>query len=134
MIEITDFSIEEHQGEYEDWPLESALFFNDCPLDFKVPGYVIDQQYKLDEYYLLIFSCDCLFEECCTLVVVSPSLKLLGQYRWGGAYQSYLWESLSQRDAHCFCIDFGQGLRYEITIRYPKRIWFQKVLKVKQLK
>ena len=69
MTHIDNFTLQEHTGRYEDRPLKSKLFFNGIDLNLQVPGYVIQEQFELPDYYLLLINWDCPFEEGCEIVV-----------------------------------------------------------------
>jgi hypothetical protein len=56
VIAIDNFSIETHEGDYENRPLKSALYFNDKRLNVKVSGYVIEKQLEMHSYLLASFS------------------------------------------------------------------------------
>lgn len=90
MIAIDNFTIETHDGDYENRSLKSALYFNDEKLNVKVSGYVIEKQFELPHYFLLLINWDCPFEEGCEIVVLSKDFKIVGNYSFTPFYHSYL--------------------------------------------
>ncbi|WP_435276533.1 hypothetical protein ACMAZF_06045 [Psychrobium sp. nBUS_13] len=91
MIAIDNFSIETHEGDYENRPLKSALYFNDKRLNVKVSGYVIEKQLEMPSYFMLLVNWGCPFEEGCEIVVLSKGFKIIGSYSFTPFYHSYLY-------------------------------------------
>lgn len=127
------FTIQEHEGEYEDRPLQSALFFCGETLDFTVPGYVIDQQFELPDYYLLFLNWDCPCEEGCEVIVINKQLELVGSYSFTPFYNSYLLDTVVELSKDHYLLTFNGPNKFEMFIRNPKRSWLKKVIKVKAL-
>lgn len=94
LIEITDFSIEQHQGDYESWPLKSRLFYQGQYTGSKVPGFVIERQYRYKNHYLLILSYDCPFEEANEFILLDQKFKLLAKKSLCVPYESFLIEDV----------------------------------------
>ncbi|WP_415897994.1 hypothetical protein ACMXYX_06670 [Neptuniibacter sp. QD72_48] len=133
MISCDKFTIQEHEGEYEGRPLQSALFFCGERLDFTVPGYLIDQQFELPDYYLLFLNWDCPFEEGCEVIVISKQLELVGSYSFMPFYNSYLLDTVVELSKDHYKLTFNGPNQFEMFIHYPKQNWFKKVVKVKGL-
>lgn len=80
ILQIDNFSLEKHEGEYEDWPSKSKLFRNGNYVGRKIPGYCIEQQYLLDDgNYFFITSYDCPFEEQCDLLLLDSQYKKIAR-------------------------------------------------------
>jgi hypothetical protein len=93
MQAIEGFSLEQHSGPYEKWPLQSRLFHDCRDTGASVPGYVIEAQYQCAQGYLLILSHDCPYEEANDFVLLSTDYKPLARRALGVPYGSYLIES-----------------------------------------
>lgn len=90
MIPIDRFSLEQHAGEYKDWPLRTRVLLDGQPTDLFIPGYVLLHQFAVDDEYLLVADCDCPFEEATTFALVSPDLRLLSRRTLMVMYDSFL--------------------------------------------
>lgn len=90
MEKIDSFSIEKHEGPYEKWPLKSRLFFNGHDTGTRVPGFIIEGQYKCDEGYLLITSQDCPFEESNDFILIDTSFHPIAKKQLRAPYGSFL--------------------------------------------
>ena len=88
MKAINTFTLAQHPGEYEQWPLSTELLLDGQATGQQIPGYVIEAQYAHESFYLLVTSWDCPFEEAQTFVLLSHDLKLLDQKTIGAAYSS----------------------------------------------
>jgi hypothetical protein len=80
---IDIFSLEKHRGPYELWPSTTALYMHGRPSGARVPGYVLEAQYRCGDRYLLGVSYDCPFEEIQTFLLLSADLKILSQKHYG---------------------------------------------------
>lgn len=63
MERIDLFTLEKHDGPYEFWRPTTELWLNGKPTGSRIPGYVIEAQYRCGTRYLLATSWDCPFEE-----------------------------------------------------------------------
>lgn len=133
MIAIDNFTIETHEGEYEGRPLKSALYFNGEKLNVKVSGYVIEKQFELPNYFLLLINWDCPFEEGCEIVVLSKGFKIVGNYSFTPFYHSYLLTSFCELSANQYKLAFNGSDCFKLTINYPKKSLFSKVVCVNKL-
>ena len=133
MIAIDNFSIETHEGDYENRPLKSALYFNGEKLNVKVSGYVIEKQFELPKYFLLLINWDCSFEEGCEIVVLSKGFKIVGNYSFTPFYHSYLLTSFSEISPNQYQLVFNDSNCFELTINYPKKRLFSKIVCVSKL-
>src|SRR5262249_4882500 len=117
MNAITRFTLEQHDGPYETWPLRSRLFLDGEPTGLLLPGYTLLHQFETPEGYLLVTDYDCPFEEITNFILVSKRLRVLS-CRWLGAmYQSYLLERVEWIDERTFIAVIYHEYRYRFTIR-----------------
>lgn len=134
MIVIDNFSIEAHEGDYDNWPLKSVLYFNGEKLNVKVSGYVIEKQYELPNYFLLLINWDCPYEEGCEIVVLSKAFKIVVNCSFTPFYHSYLLTSFSELSSNQYKLVFNDSDCFELTINYPKEHLFSKVVCVNKIK
>ena len=81
LMEIIDnFTLQEHKIEYENRPRESILYFSGNDTGVKVPGYFIERQFELPNYYLLLNNWDCPFEEGYEVVVLNKQCQVVGNH------------------------------------------------------
>ena len=88
MERVDIFTLAKHDGPYDTWPLTTELWLNRQPTAARVPGYVIEAQYRCGNRYLLATSWDCPFEEMQTFVLLSPEFKELERRFYGAPYVS----------------------------------------------
>jgi hypothetical protein len=79
ILEIDYFSLGKHDGPYEKWPEKSMLFKNGKYTGHEVPGYIIERQFLFDEFYFLVTSYDCIFEEECSFVLLDKDYKVIAK-------------------------------------------------------
>ncbi|WP_462151426.1 hypothetical protein [Pseudoalteromonas xiamenensis] len=133
MIPIDKFTIQEHEGKYEGRPLKSLLFFNGEELNLKVSGYVIEKQFELPNYFLLLINWDCPFEEGCEVVVLNKKLEIVGNHSFTPFYNSFLLSSINELSLNQYKLVFNESDCFELVINYPKRSLFGKVVSVNKL-
>jgi hypothetical protein len=90
MQSISSLSLEQHEGPYEQWPSLTRLFLDGRDTQQKVPGYLIEGQYRCDAGYLLILSQDCPFEESCDGLLLDEQFNTLARTGLGAPYCSFL--------------------------------------------
>lgn len=86
MKQIDIFTLAQHTKEYDKRPLETELLREGQPTGKKVPGYVLEAQYEHENYYLIVTSWDCPFEEAQTFLLLSYDLDVLSEKTIGAAY------------------------------------------------
>jgi hypothetical protein len=117
MTPISRFTLENHDGPYETWPLRSRLFLDGLPTDLTLPGYTLLHQFETAQGYVLVTDCDCPHEEVTSFALVSTRLRLQS-CRWlGWMYETFLLERLDWRDDRTFIASFCGGRRWRFTIR-----------------
>lgn len=130
---IDKFSLQEHDGEYEDRPLKSLLHYCGEALGMKVPGYVIDKQFELANYFLLFISWDCPFEEGCEIVALNKLNKIVGSYSFSPLYSSYNLLAVAEVAKDRYKLTFNESAHYEVLINYPKKRLLSRVVRVRAL-
>ena len=83
---IECFSLAKHEGDYENWPLETELYHNGQATCASVAGSVLEAQYAMAAGYLLVSTWDCPFEEMATFLLLDTELNLLSRTDLGGWY------------------------------------------------
>ncbi len=76
MDAISRFTLEQHDGPYETWPLRSRLFLDGEPTGISLPGYALLHQFETSNGYVLVTDYDCPFEEITNFILVSKQLRL----------------------------------------------------------
>lgn len=126
MKEVDCFSLEQHQGPYEKWPLRTRLFVNGEASNVKVPGYVLLHQLQTDFGYLLVTDCDCPFEETTNFILLDPkSLKIVSCRQCFAPYGSYNLQSFKSIDGNSAMITFYNDDDWLLSV-YPRGIPFFK--------
>jgi hypothetical protein len=114
---IEGFSVEQHPGPYESWPLQSRLFHQGRDTGIRVPGYVIDAQYRCAPGYFLILSHDCPYEEASDFVLLGPDYRRLAARTLGVPYGSYLLEAHRPLAADALLLRYFDNDHYRVSIR-----------------
>ncbi len=121
MQAIEGFSLEQHSGPYEKWPLQSRLFHDGRDTGTSVPGYVIEAQYQCAQGYLLILSHDCPFEEANDFVLLSADYKRLARRMLGVPYGTYMIEAHRPVADDALMLRYFREEYFRLSIR---RGWF----------
>ncbi|MEC5385148.1 hypothetical protein VVD49_05400 [Uliginosibacterium sp. H3] len=90
MEAISILSLEKHDGEYKDWPKLTRLYCNGIDTGRKIPGYLIEAQYRCAEGYLLVTSQDCPFEESNDFLLLDAHFDLIATAGLLVPYASFL--------------------------------------------
>lgn len=130
---INKFSFQKYTGSDENRPLKSLLFFCGESLETKLSGFVIDKQFELEEYFLLFINWDCPYEEGCNIYVLNKRKKVVGSYSFTAFYNSYNLCTVEEKSKHTFRLTFYESKDFEMTINYPKKHFFSKVISIKAI-
>lgn len=133
VIPTDKFSIQQHEGKYEDWPLKSSLYYDAEDIKLKVPGFVIEKQFELSNYFLLLLNWDCPFEEGCEIIVLNKSYKVVGSHSFTPFNNSYLLSSIKELSLNHYKLVFNDADCFTLTITYPKQTLLSKVVSVSKL-
>lgn len=120
---IESFTLEQHNGPYEDWPRSTRLYFNGVDTGTQVHGYVLEGQYCCAQGYLLILSFDCMFEEANEFVLLAADFKPLARRLLGAAYHCYSIDAHWPVTADALMARYDGELFYRISIG---RGWFRR--------
>ncbi|MEG3753568.1 hypothetical protein [Psychromonas arctica] len=131
---IDKFTIQEHEGDYEKRPLKSLLYYRGKALGKKVSGYVIEKQFELDDYFLLLINWDCQFEESCEIIVINKLQKIVGHYSFTSFYNSYNLRTVCELSKNNFRLTFNESDNFEVIINYPKKHLLSKVVTVSAIR
>lgn len=132
MIPIEKFTLQEHEGKYEDRPLKSALYFCNRSTGLKVSGYVIEKQFELPSYFLLLINWDCPYEEGCEIVVLNKELRVVGGHSFAPYYNSYSLSDISELSNNHYKLVFNESECFYLTIIYPKKHLMSRVVQVRK--
>lgn len=114
---IEQFSLETHEGPYENWPSRTRLFENGKEIGIRIPGYNLLHQFELKEYYLLITDDDCPFEEGTNFILISKTKKLLAFQILFVPYGSVILENVEWVDEQRLRVEFYENDYWMLTIR-----------------
>jgi hypothetical protein len=123
MEPITAFSVARHEGPYETWPLRTTLFFDGRETGTDIPGYVIEAQYKGRDYYLIVMSWDCLFEEANDFMLLDRDFKELARAQLGAWYETFLLDRHASIGPDAIELQYGTTLRYRLSVERDRSAW-----------
>lgn len=88
MKNISLFSFKKQTSSYETWKLKSELWKDGKRSGKYVPGFVIEAQYSYKDYYLIVTSWDCPYEESQEFLLLSKDLDVLSKKHVGQIYST----------------------------------------------
>lgn len=117
MQTIDIFSLKDHAGEYQNWPLRTQLLINGSPSPCYVPGYRLLHQFQTPAHeYLLINDWDCPFEEATEIILLDSQLRVLTVRTFGVPYGSFLLDDVLVMDDANLKLTFFQDDHWQVTI------------------
>lgn len=114
---ISRFSLEEHAGPYEKWPLRSRLLLDGRPTGTSLAGCSLLHQFETAEGYFLVHDWDCPFEEMTHFTLLDRELRILSSRRMGVPYGSWLLTDFRMIDDRHFEATFADDDRWQVTLR-----------------
>jgi hypothetical protein len=117
MKPVSCFSLENHSGQYETWPLRTRLLRDGMPTSTLLPGYSLLYQFEIADGYLFVTDWDCPFEESTNFILVNKAFRVLSSRSIGAPYSSWMLVHLRCIDQNRCEADFGDGDTWLITIR-----------------
>jgi hypothetical protein len=132
MEKVALFSLETHSGAYKTWPTKSGLFVDGKPTGKKLPGYVIEAQYKCSEGYLVITSFDCLYEESNAFVLLDSSFDVVAHTQLGVPYATFLIEEHWPINENAIQVRYHGDILYMLSIEETGWFWRRKKLRLRR--
>jgi hypothetical protein len=124
---ITRYSLANHEGEYNDWPLTTLLIIDGVPSTYRVPGYVLDAQYQWNDNVVLITSWDCPFEESYDFLLLDREHTIVSRKSLGAPYGTYLLHGEWPHDDLSIRLHFYEHRFYTLSIRQPTGMFRRKL-------
>jgi len=124
ILRINEFSLEKHEGEYENWPTTSKLFKHGDYVGQEIAGYYIERQYLLDDgHYFFIISYDCPFEEQCDLLLLDKNYHQIAKRRlMPRYYSSWNFNNEQYLGSNKFLLTFNKNYVIKVTLT-PNKIF-----------
>lgn len=125
IIEINDFSLETHEGVYEEWPDKSRLFKGGEYVGRKISGYQIERQFQSGNYYFIVTSYDCPFEEQCDFILLNENYKQIAQRSlipWG--YSSWNLKTHEYLGDNQFVFKFNGDRNITVKLNLKKIVFW----------
>ena len=134
ILEIDYFSLESHSGEYSSWPIKSKLFKDGAYIGEKLNGYCIECQFKLkNDYYFLIISYDCPFEEQCDLILLNREYKqVANQSLVPYIFTSWNYDSYKYVDINKLVLTFNGNYYLSVSL-YPDKFFKMKRIQTREM-
>jgi len=127
LIPITAYTLAEHDGPYASWPLTTPLLCDGVPTGQRVPGFVIEGQYRWNDYVLLINSWDCPFEESYDFLLLNDRHEIVARTSLGGPYITYLLHTHWPESANSVRLLFSGDSIMTLHITPRTRWWHRKL-------
>lgn len=124
MTPLQSFGLVPHEGPYERWPLESTLVVDGRPSAGRVPGYVVEAQYRTPLGDLLITSWDCPFEESNSFLLLDAAQRVQARAALAVPYGSYLLQAHWPVDALTLVLHYSGPLFYTLSV-LPAAGWLR---------
>ena len=122
---ISCFSLASHDGPYSAWPLTTPLLCDGVPTGRRVPGFVIEGQYRWGDLVLLINSWDCPFEESYDFLLLNAEHTIIAHKSLGVPYGSYLLHAHWPHDERSLRLHFHEKQCFTLTVLPPSG-WFRR--------
>lgn len=119
----TRFALETHAGPYERWPQTSRLIVDGVRMDARVPGYVIDAQYRTPLGTLLVTSFDCVFEESSCFLLLDGTHRVLARRDLGTPYSSWLLDAHWPTGPTTLVLHYQVDAFFSLAIMPTRRLW-----------
>jgi hypothetical protein len=116
MEATSTFSLVRHEGEYESWPLETELLEGGQPTGMKIPGFVLEAQYRCGDQHLFVTSWDCPFEESLTVILTNAALQVKDKKSIGAMYTSVWLERHEVVEPNQLLLHCDNGFQYKVTV------------------
>jgi len=121
MKKIDIFSLIQHSGDYQAWPLETQLLHHNQPTQTYLPAYQLLHQFQLiSGEYVLIADWDCPFEEATEVLLLSAELALIVRQSFSVPYGSFNLEDLQVIDDTNLKLTFYDNDCMQVTIAAKK--------------
>jgi hypothetical protein len=132
--EISQFSLEEHDGPYEKWPRRTRLLRDGRPTGAKVPGYALLRQYELPgPRYLLVVDIDCPWEEDTLVLLLDADLHLVSKIRFGIPWGFYSLHDVTVVDERTVDLALGAQGVWRVSVLDHRRWFFGSFLSAKKI-
>ena len=112
----TRFALETHDGPYDKWPLKSRLIVDGELTEIRIPGYSLLHQFDIPDGFLLVTDYDCPFEEATDFILLSRELRVISRRSIGGAYCSFLLDTIEWINERNLIAVFYRDDRWKISI------------------
>ena len=123
MTPIDRYRLARHDGPYERWPLTTPLFADDRPTGQRVPGYVIDAQYRCAAGALLVTSFDCLFEESNAFLLLDAAHRCIAKRELQTPYATWLLHAHWPQDASTIVLHYQTAIFMRLQVLPPAWWW-----------
>lgn len=118
-VSIDSFTLAQHDGPYERWPLTTPLLLDGVPTGQRVPGFVIEGQYRWHEFVLLINSWDCPFEESYDFLLLDAGHRVVARASLGVPYDTFLLHAHWPIDDTSLRLHFHERDCYTLSVQPP---------------
>jgi hypothetical protein len=129
MQAIDDYRLGRHPGPYASWPPDTPLYKVGGDTGLRVPGYVLDAQYRTPFGDLLVTSYDCPFEEGSTFVLLDPEGGIHARADLLAAYDSYLLVGHWPIGAGALMLHYADAIFVRLRLR-PARWPFRRRVRI----
>ncbi len=123
--ETSIFSLDSHEGAYKQWPTHTRLYSEGKYTGTKLPGYVIERQYEVNDCYILILSMDCMFEESNYICLLNSDYKILSKYKIPDIISpmpgSYNLNKCEIKNKNTLILQFNEDLFYELNVNLKSK-------------
>lgn len=119
MKPVSRFTLEQHNGPYENWPTRTRIIDAGAPTRTRVPGYNLLHQFELPGGFLLITDYDCPFEEATSFLLLDADLEVVATRTLGAPYASFLLDRVQVLDDTSLLAVFYDNDAWKLTIRKP---------------
>lgn len=114
MKKIKYFSLEKNLDGY------STLFFRGESCDIEVSGFNIEEQFKVDSFYLIFITDNCPYEEYLYIYLLNDKIDILDSLDVGFPYVSGILRNIKEISDTIINFDFHNDITYQLSILSKK--------------
>lgn len=114
--ELTLFSLATHQGPYAQWPGKTRLFHDGRATNTDIPGHIIEAQFAVNHYYLIITSQDRLFEDSNDFTLLDKNFTIIAHACVARMYNSFLLDKYRWLSEYEIIVKYRGDIYYKISL------------------
>lgn len=114
MKKIKEFSIKKKSDS------DSTLFFRGESCQIDVSGLSLEEQFKIDSFYLIFITDNCPYEEYLYIYLLNQKISIIDSLNVGLPYTPGLLKNIKLISNNTIDFDFHDNIKYQLLINFKK--------------